>query len=332
MLKKVLFAFSFAVFLLASFPAFSQEAQKAAGIQEQLGPDDGAALAILFGANMRGNLDLCDCTYPRGGLARRIGYVESFKRRFKETPVIHVEAGFFLYDSSVASPAIILQNEQVARAYSRWPIDVINLGRFDLVFAQRLLSRQGYDERAASLPMIKNLISANGVFGKDVVAPPPYIIKEISGPRIKGSRNTIRVGFLGLAEPIRPAEGRDGMVRDLFETARAVVAGLRKECDLLVIVAHCEMAAAVRLAEENPQADVVIAGNAEGIFKPRQVGGTLVISAAPGNTQQGDLRVYISSEGRMNFKFAAIDLDASIPADPEAEAFVESARLERSRK
>ena len=29
-------------------------------LDERLGVDDGAALAILFGANMRGNLETCD--------------------------------------------------------------------------------------------------------------------------------------------------------------------------------------------------------------------------------------------------------------------------------
>jgi hypothetical protein len=29
-------------------------------LDERLGADDGAALAILFGANMRGNLETCD--------------------------------------------------------------------------------------------------------------------------------------------------------------------------------------------------------------------------------------------------------------------------------
>ena len=29
-------------------------------LDERLGTDDGAALAILFGANMRGNLEVCD--------------------------------------------------------------------------------------------------------------------------------------------------------------------------------------------------------------------------------------------------------------------------------
>jgi len=29
-------------------------------LDERLGTDDGAALAILFGANMRGNLETCD--------------------------------------------------------------------------------------------------------------------------------------------------------------------------------------------------------------------------------------------------------------------------------
>jgi 2',3'-cyclic-nucleotide 2'-phosphodiesterase (5'-nucleotidase family) len=323
-----------ALFFLASSIALGEaQDQKAEGasFEERLGPDDGAALAILFGANMRGNLELCDCTFPRGGLARRIGYVEGFKRKFRDTPVIHVEAGFLFYNSSGNAPAVLLQNEQVARAYSRWPIDVINLGRFDLFYAQRLLAREGHDRRIDSLPLIKNIISANGVFGKEAAAPPPYIIKEVTGPRIKGGQNRVRVGFVGLAEPIRPAEGSDGMVRDMFESARSTVPQARKECDLLVIVAHCDLDAAVRLAQENPQADVVIAGNAGGLYKPRQVGQTFVVFAAPGNIQQGDLRVYMSENGRMSFKFMAMDLDSSVPADPEAAAFTEAARLEREK-
>lgn len=336
MLKRYRIILLVAVYFLISLPASSriegQEAGPPPSFDERLGPDDGAALAILFGANMRGNLDLCDCSHPRGGLARRVGYAEGFKRRFKDTPVIEVEAGFFLYDSAVDTPAVILQNEQVARAYSRWPIDVINLGRFDLIFAGRLLARERYDSRAASLSMIKNLISANGVFGKEVIAPRPYIIKEVSGPRIKGRQNRIRAGFVGLAEPIKPAEGRDQTVRDIFETARSVVPQARKECDLLVIVAHCELKTAIKLAEENPQADIVIAGNADGLYKPRQVGNTLVVFAAPGNIQQGDLRVYMSDDGSMRFKFMATDLDASVPADPQAAAFAEAARLERQRQ
>jgi 2',3'-cyclic-nucleotide 2'-phosphodiesterase (5'-nucleotidase family) len=335
LLKKAILLFLASTVCLASSLAFSQSAApwsaKVASFEEKLGPDDGAALAILFGANMRGNLELCDCTFPRGGLARRVGYIEGFKRKFKETPVIHVEAGFFLYDATGYRPEIVLQNEQVTRAYSRWPVDVINLGRRDLIFAQRLLAREGYEQRAASLPMMNNLISANGVFASGVAVPPPYIIKEVTGPRIKGRQNKIRVGFIGLAEPIRPAEGRDGMVKDIFETARSVVPLARKECDLLVIVAHCELKSAVRLAEENPQADIVIAGDADGLYKPRQVGNTLVVFAAPGNIQQGDLRVYQSKDGRMSFKFMSMDLDATVPADPKAAAFTEAMRLERER-
>jgi len=64
----------------------------------------------------------------------------------------------------------MLQNDQFVRAYSRWPVDVVNLGRYDLIYAQRLLAREGLSERAQSRPFIKNLISANGVFGADVAA------------------------------------------------------------------------------------------------------------------------------------------------------------------
>ena len=67
---------------------------------QRLGPDDGAALAILFIANMRGNLGLCDCNHPRGGLARRVGYVEGFRKKFPDTPILQVEAGSFWYTPS----------------------------------------------------------------------------------------------------------------------------------------------------------------------------------------------------------------------------------------
>src|SRR5689334_16334316 len=124
--KKILFASLLAVGLSAA--AFTQtpaQATPAATFEERLGPDEGAALAILFGANMGGNLDLCDCNFPRGGLARRVGYVEGFKKKFKEIPVVQVEAGQFWYNSEVASPVVLAQNDYVARAYSRWGIDII---------------------------------------------------------------------------------------------------------------------------------------------------------------------------------------------------------------
>ena len=324
------------LFALAAVSALSQstspENAPPASFEERLGADDGAAMAILFGANMRGLLELCDCNHPRGGLGRRIGYVEGFKKKFKQTPVLHVEAGFFLADSATFTPAVMLQNEQVVRALSRWNVDVVNLGRFDLIYAQKLLAREGHGARAAELPVIKNLISANGVFGAEVAAPAPYIIKEVSGPRIKNKSKKLRVGFLGLAEPIKPAEGRDATVTDMFESARRLVPELRKKCDLLVIVAHSNHKAALRLAEENPEADVVIAGNAEAMYKPRQVGNTTVVCAAPGNTQQGDLRVYIDADGRKSYKFMSMNLDSTVPTDPAAGAYVEKARLERELK
>ena len=326
----------FMALALVSVCALSQEVSPDSPsnepFEQRLGADDGAALAILFGANMRGLLELCDCNFPRGGLARRIGYVEGFKKKFPQTPVIHLEAGFFLADSSGYAPAVMLQNEQVARALSRWKVDVVNLGRFDLLYAQRLLAREGLAARTAELPVINNLISANGVFGPEAAAPAPYIIKEVRGPRIKNKGNRLRVGFIGLAEPIKPAEGRDGTVTDIFQAARRVVPEVRKRCDLLVIVAHSSHKTALQLASENPQADVVIAGNAEAMYKPRRVGDTMVICAAPGNTQQGDLRVYIDGQGRKSYKFLSLNLDSGIPADPEAAAYVADSLRERYQK
>jgi 2',3'-cyclic-nucleotide 2'-phosphodiesterase (5'-nucleotidase family) len=226
----------------------------------------------------------------------------------------------------------MLQNDQFVRAYSRWPVDVVNLGRYDLIYAQRLLAREGLGERAQSRPFIKNLISANGIFGADVAAPAPYMIKEVEGPRIKGRKNKLKIGFVGLAEPLRPGGGiMDATVLNMYDTARAVVPKARKACDVLVIVAHAEIDGAMRLARENPEADVVIAGNAEGTYKPREVGTTLVVSAAPGNIQQGDLRLYLDPDGRVTFRWRSTDLDTLVPIDVAAEAFAQAARQERER-
>jgi 2',3'-cyclic-nucleotide 2'-phosphodiesterase (5'-nucleotidase family) len=298
---------------------------------ERLGADDGAAMAILFGAGMKGNLDLCDCNLPRGGLARRVGYVEGFKKKFKDTPVIQVEAGFF-FSGSAGSGIADLSNEHVARAYSRWPVDVINLGRDDLAYAKKLVARDGMEERIRSLPMIKNLISANALFGPNATPPAAYVIKEVSGPRIFGGKKKLRVGFVGLAARNNPGDGMiDGAVTDMFQTATRIVIKARRECDVLVIVAHCELEAALKLAGENLEADVVIAGDSGGIYDPLRVGSTIVVSAVPGNIREGDLRLYLDKDGKFSFKFRATDLDAVVPSDTAAAAFVEAAREDRSR-
>jgi 2',3'-cyclic-nucleotide 2'-phosphodiesterase (5'-nucleotidase family) len=240
--------------------------------------------------------------------------------------VIQVEGGFFLYGGSD------LQSEQIAIAYSRWPVDVINLGREDLSYAKILVAQEGLNDRIKRLPMIRNLISANAVFGPNFAPPPAYAIKEVAGPRIYAGKKKLKIGFVGVAAPNNPGDGmRDATVSNMFEAATRAVLKARKECDLLVIIAHCELDQALKLAAENLDADVVIAADSGGLYNPRRVGNTLVVSAAPGNIREGDLRVYLNKDGRVDFKFISTDLDAQVPSDPAAQAFVEAARAERDR-
>ena len=334
MLKKTIYA-AVGIALLCVWGLTQTTAPTAAEpatFDERLGQDDGAALAILFGANLRGNLEMCDCNHPRGGLARRVGYVQAFRKKFTETPVIQLEAGHFLYDSTGYAEYTMLQNAQVAQAYSRWPIDVINLGRWDLIWARKMLEREGLVQRLTALPMLKNLISANGVFEPTVAAPAPFVVKEVTGPRIKGKKKRLRIGFVGLAEPIKPGGGMfDATVTNIFEAGRKAVLAVRKQCDVLVIVAHSEFEAALRLARENPEADLVIVGDAETVFNMQRIGKTMVVCAAPGNTQQGDLRLYLAPDGSFSFKFRSTDLDALVPADPAAAAYTDAARQEFNR-
>ena len=312
-------------------PADQEVPQQVTALDERLGADDGFAMAILITANMKGNLELCDCNFPRGGLARRVGYLVAFKNKFKEAPVLQVDAGQFWYTSS-SDRIVKLQNDQVARAYSRWPVDVINLSRNDLLEAGRMLAKEGLSDRLEAYPMLKSLVSANSNYDDSVAAPVAFVIKEVSGPRISGKLKKLRIGFVGLAEPYQTSGGiADATVKNMYEAARRVVPLVRKQCDVLIIVAHAEIGGVERLASENPEADVIVAGNAEGLFKPRQAGKVLVVSAAPGNTQEGDLRIYLDKSGHVTFKYLSNDLDSGVPSDPAAEAFVQAARQERER-
>jgi 2',3'-cyclic-nucleotide 2'-phosphodiesterase (5'-nucleotidase family) len=123
----------------------------------------------------------------------------------------------------------------------------------------------------------------------------------------------------------------DATVTNIFEIGRRAVLEARKQCDVLVIVAHSEFDAALRLARENPEADLVIAGDAETVFNPQRIGKTTVVCAAPGNTQEGDLRLYLGPDGSFSFKFRSTDLDALVPADPAATAYTDAARQEFNR-
>ncbi|HEU4388676.1 MAG TPA: hypothetical protein VFV34_12820 [Blastocatellia bacterium] len=330
MLRSYLLVFFLVVFSPAAGAGPQQPAAdhpSTAGFGEILGPDDGAAFAILFGGNLRGVLELCDCNNPRGGLARRVGYVEGFKKKFPKTPVLQVEAGNFLTDATdykgQMTPATLLQNEQVIQAISRWKFDAINLARTDIPYASTLFRTEGIKERLTSIPAIKDITSANTVLDDTPFRPAPYVLKEIRGPRIKGK---LRIAFVGLTEPQRMSEGMDSRVSDPLLAAHRVVPEARTKSDVLIIVAHVEHETAMKLAEQNPAADLIIAGNCAGLYQPRTAGKTLVVCAAPGNTHQGDVRAYISKSGEISFAFRSAELNAGVPADPEALAYVENAR------
>lgn len=222
-------------------------------------------------------------------------------------------------------PTVNLKNERMMHALSLFPVDVINMGPFDLGHASRFLAREGYAERVARWPVLKSLISANGVFAPAAAPPAAFIIKEVRGPRIKGGKQSLKVGFLGLVEPRHVVDGKDQSVKDMYEAARALVPALRKKCDVLVLLTQSDFEPAAKLAAENPEVDVVIAGNTGMAYNPKLIGKTLVVSTAPLNAQQGDLRLYVDESGKFSFKFRSTDLDSTAPVDAAADAFVQSA-------
>ncbi|HKG21902.1 MAG TPA: hypothetical protein VKC34_08370 [Blastocatellia bacterium] len=221
------------------------------------------------------------------------------------------------------------------KSFNQWPVDVLNIGRSDTLPAQKYLAREGLSDRAQTMPAIRRIVSANLKLGPEAAAPPPYLIKEVAGPRIAprltNQGKKLRVGFLGLFEPKGGGESPGEAAREMFAAARKFVPELRRQCDLLVMVAHTDLKNAVKLAEENPETDVIIASNPPNVLPPRQIGKTFIVCAAPANTQQGDLRLYLDKHGRASYKFLSTDLDSLVPSDPAALAYTEAVRQELNR-
>lgn len=222
-----------------------------------------------------------------------------------------------------------LMNRWMLRGFSRFKLDAANLSYHDLYYCTYSLNNTRFPELIKEAPLAGELITANAMpsAGQPITAPKPYVIREVHGKRIK---SPLRVGFIGLTEAypgvVNPNSGFT--VEDPLKRIRQVLPEVRSKADLIVVLAYVNQNTARRLAQENPDIDIILAAN-QMAQPPEAVreGKTIIAYAWQQTKSLGELRLYMDSSGKVvDYMNRYLALDKSIPDQPEAAKMVAEAK------
>jgi 2',3'-cyclic-nucleotide 2'-phosphodiesterase (5'-nucleotidase family) len=338
--RGLLVAVGLAWLLSSSTLWWSAVAQTPSVPAHVLGTDDKAAFAIHFSGEMHANLDTCGCpANPSGGLHRRVTMAQAFRTNFAETPLLELSVGAIFNDQGVLlNPPfkdVLVQNDYALRGYSAYPFDAVNLTYQDLRVLHRYFTNQSARQAAADFPVLKAYISANAtpaVNEKTHITLPRFVIKEVKSPHIP-KNHKLRIGVTGVCEQA-PSEGTGYVWRDPATALKEVLPELKKQADVVVVLAYLPLDQAKTLAAELEGIDVMIVGHTQpSLLTLETVGNTAVVVNNYETKALGELRAYVTGDGRRTYSSRFILLDATIPSEPnalkivrEAKAAVEEAR------
>jgi hypothetical protein len=266
-------------------------------------------------------------------VARRQGYIELFRNRYRGAAIVHLDTGNFFSDRidfatrALARDAVV-GNEWVIRAYDHMALDAVNVSYRDLPQLARCFAADEWKRHAATTPVVLRFVSAN-IRARDRRHgnPRPFLIKELAGERLKDRR--LRLGIVGVSEKGTASESAF-VIEDPLVAARRVIAQVRPQVDLLLVMAYLQPPMIDRLVRENPHIDIVLAdvGRPQ-VFEPRWVGKTFVAYTYYQTKMLGELRLYRDARtGAVRYSHRAVELDRVIPDDPSTERLRAQARKE----
>lgn len=303
-------------------------------IKQRLGVDDGYGLVLFYSADIHGNLEVCGCPiHPLGGVARRMGYINAFRKRSPDAATLLVDTGYIFSDDMHTDGSDLradarLMNDWIVRANETMPLSVVNLSYRDLLYARDLLRPDSAFKQEKS-----KLVSAN-IKATDAsrLNPAPYTIITAASKRL---RQAVRIAFIGLSDKA-PEEHQAGVVKsgfvieDPLAAAKAALAEVRDKADVTVILGYLRMTTANRLATQNDDLDVIIASDGRGLVPdPKQVNNALIVYSAKETKHLGELRMYTDAEGVVDrFTARYVELDEVIADDPQMAETTRLARLE----
>ncbi len=297
------------------------------GAKERLGEDDGFQAAIFYGAELAGSIDDCGCPgHPQGGLPWRFGYTEGFRAAFPDAGTLQVDAGNSMADIIDVNGKLYsdqqTKNEWVLKAFDRFGFDAANISHHDIYYLAQFLKTGVYEQEVQKYPMLARYVSANLEPDKPdsgLVAPPPYVVRTISGKRLPGG--SIRVALIGLTEnnPNLPIHTGFHVVSPDIALDK-VLDKARSESDFVIVLYYASPDAVRSLATRyGKKINAFIAAGPRAQAADPVFSDEMNVGYARYQTRQlGELRLKFDGTTLASITNRYVTLDDQLPKDPIA--------------
>jgi len=243
--------------------------------------DKNVDLTLIFSSDLRGKIRSCGCSArDMGGLGRRATYTRNVRDGVRNLLVL--DAGdVFSLDLSFSQDEASLTFD----SFSLTGLDVLTPGEMEFVFGlpflESLVMNAEFDVVCANLVRTGD---GSRVFGR------AYTVKELEGG--------IKVAITGILDDklLFPSYiDRSGFkVLLAGQVLDQIVPDMKREADLLILLAHIGIEKSRSLAAEIPEFDMIVVGHGQPMIKSLEsVGNTLILAAGSigKNIGRVDLRV-----------------------------------------
>ena len=236
----------------------------AAGLPARAEAKAGNVLPVLSTADAVGSIKPCGCHTPKGGFARIASLVDSTKLKYGDALVL--DAGDFAPDITKESEHAKLDFQFDVMGLIGY--DAIGIGERELAFG---IDRLKTLSARAKLPIVaSNLVSKEG--GK-----PVFLASRVV------KKGNVKVGVFSLLSPkieLSAATLSQVQVEDPIVTAQKMVAELRKNADVIVLLAHLGRVEGEDLAAQVPGIDVVVLAHRPGfVAQGRRVNAAVTVAS-----------------------------------------------------
>ncbi|MCB9780512.1 MAG: hypothetical protein H6742_18240 [Alphaproteobacteria bacterium] len=282
---------------------------------------DAAALVLLYGGELRGELGPCGCDErPRGGLARIAAFRDAVVAAAGDSPVITVDGGGFLaFQPAVdgrPSSGQHRRNVLMGQAMAVLAPQAVNLSWSDVLALDTLPD----DLEAPGLPLVSAHVSGPSAWPVEpyVVVSTPTMNVAITGITSRGPAWMSPQGWT-FAEPVAAVEALE----------------LHTKAELVVLLTHGDVDAARTLAERGAVDVVIDTGDHRSFDAPFRVGEAIWVRSHAETLRIGELRLFVDEPGLpfvdRGFE-RKVDLDDAMPEDPALAGRARAAELELGRQ
>jgi 2',3'-cyclic-nucleotide 2'-phosphodiesterase (5'-nucleotidase family) len=259
-------------------------------------------LTIYYTASLRGNLDGCSCERNKvAGLVKRAAYLRALPR--SEASLL-LDAGDIL--DATRDPDL---SREILAVYRELGYAAVGVGETELSEgAHALLAYSRW------FPFLAHNLSIRAPSGRWA---------QLSTKPLLLRRAGVRIAILAVTDPETIRENlelKEGNIRceDPDQIVRRLAGESRRQgARLIIVLFHGPDAQARRLAEQNPDVDLVLFGHQGWIVPAEKAGRSLIASPGENGNRIGVLTLRLGTSGVEGFEHRLVAFDyAKDPDDP----------------